>query len=133
MLIFDAFFSIIISLAGTTVARHSLSNKLGTPMDFYQLCPKLPVPIKAGRSVLIFGAGSRSMWILQCVVAKPLDAELIVVVDCNLACNEVFATSGHVLSRNPQLVTPEDSLKIAKESATEIHIRGKNERKTSTV
>jgi len=48
---------------------------------------------------------------------QSLDAALIVVVDYNFTCNETSATSGHVLARNPHLVIPEDSLKIAKETA----------------
>jgi hypothetical protein len=48
---------------------------------------------------------------------QSLEAALIVVVNYNFICSETFATSGHVLARNPHLVTPEDSLKIAKETA----------------
>jgi L-iditol 2-dehydrogenase len=80
-------------------------------------------PIKAGGSVLVFGAGS--MGILQCAVAKALGAAQIVVVDVDVhrvtfACNEAFATSGHVLPRKPHNITPEDSLKSAKETAHQL-------------
>jgi hypothetical protein len=65
------------------------------------------------------------MGILQCAVAKALGAAQIVVVDIDVhrvtfACNEAFATSGHVLPRKPHNITPEDSLKSAKETAHQL-------------